>query len=65
MDQLAERPDAYDCFATQYLQYVTGRVELPECERQAVARAFAEARYELPALITAIVSAPSFVARRN
>jgi hypothetical protein len=65
MDQLSARKDVYDCFASQYLQYVTGRVELPECERQAVARAFIDSGNQLPALITAIVSAPSFVGRKN
>jgi hypothetical protein len=65
MDQLAAQSDAYDCFASQYLQYVTGRVELPECERQAVAKAFTSSGNQLSALVTAIVSAPSFVGRKN
>jgi Protein of unknown function (DUF1592)/Protein of unknown function (DUF1588)/Protein of unknown function (DUF1595)/Protein of unknown function (DUF1587)/Protein of unknown function (DUF1585) len=65
IDQLGKGTDAYDCFAQQYLQYVTGRVKLDDCERAAVARAFADSGYKLDALVMAIVKSPSFAARTN
>ena len=65
IDQLAQGPDTYACFASQYLQYANGRVKLDSCEQQRTARAFADSGYKVDALIKAIVSAPSFVNRRN
>ena len=65
IDQLGKGTDAYDCFAAQFLQYVSGRVKLDDCERANAARAFAESGYKLDALVMAIVTSPSFSTRSN
>jgi hypothetical protein len=65
VDQLSRGPDAYACFASQYLQYASGKVKLDDCERQDVARAFAASGYRLDELALAIVTSPRFVTRRN
>jgi hypothetical protein len=67
LTQLAARPDVYDCFASQYLEYATGRRadQLDACDAQAAAKAFGASGYKIDDLLMAIVALPSFVARRN
>jgi len=65
IDQLAKGPDAYACFASQYLQYASGRLKLDDCERAEIARVFAASGYRLDELALAIVTSPRFVTRRN
>jgi hypothetical protein len=65
IDQIARGPDAYACFASQYLQYLSGQIRLDDCERAEVARAFTAGGYRLDELALSIVTSPRFVARRN
>jgi hypothetical protein len=65
IDQIAKGPDAYGCFAEQYLQYTSGKVELGDCERAEIAKAFADSGYKLDELALAVVRSPRFVTRRN
>jgi hypothetical protein len=65
IDKLGKGTDTYDCFSSQFLQYVTGRVKLDDCERPNLARAFADSGYKFDALVTAIVKSPSFTTRTN
>lgn len=65
IDQLAKGRDAYDCFASQYLQYATGKVKLDDCEREELGKAFAASGYRLDELALAIITSPRFVTRRN
>jgi hypothetical protein len=65
LDQIAAGPDAYGCFASQYLQYLSGKVRLDDCEREEITRAFAASGYRLDELAMAIVTSPRFVTRRN
>jgi hypothetical protein len=65
IDQLAKGPDVYDCFAGQYLQYVSGKVKLADCERAEIARTFAASGYKLDQLAISIITSPSFVTRKN
>jgi hypothetical protein len=65
IDKLGKGTDAYDCFSSQFLQYVSGRVKLDDCERANLARTFADSGYKLDALVMAIVKSPSFSTRTN
>jgi hypothetical protein len=67
VDQLSKLPETYQCLAFQYDAYATGRAaaEIPSCERETVAKAFSGAGYRLDALVSAIVTSPTFTARRN
>jgi len=65
IDQLAKGKDAYDCFASQYLMYTSGKVKLSNCERADIAKVFEESGYKLDALALAIVTSPRFVTRQN
>jgi hypothetical protein len=65
VNQLADGPDTYACFASQYTQYATGRVKLDECERDNMVRAFKASGYKVDALIMALVGSPGFVNRKN
>jgi Protein of unknown function (DUF1585) len=67
IDQVAKLPETYQCLAFQYDAYATGRspAEVPACERESVARAFADGGYRLDALVSAIVTSPNFSLRRN
>jgi hypothetical protein len=67
VDQIAKLPDPYACFSARYLEYTTGRAaaQVPDCERETLARAFTESGYKVDALILAVVSSPGFVARKN
>jgi hypothetical protein len=67
IDQVAELPDTYQCLAFQYDSFATGRAanEIPQCERDAISKAFAGSGYKLDALVSAIVTSPNFAMRRN
>ena len=67
VDQLAQKPDIYSCFASQYMDYVTGRRpgELDTCERKLITDAFAESGFRMDTLVLNVVGSPSFSARRN
>jgi hypothetical protein len=65
IDQIATGPDAYACFAGQYLQYTSGKTKLDECERAEIGKAFADADYRIDDLALAIVTSPRFLTRRN
>jgi hypothetical protein len=67
IDQVTALPATYQCLAFQYDSFATGRAaaEIPQCERDAIAKAFAGAGYKLDALVSAIVSSPNFAMRRN
>lgn len=65
IDQFAKGQDTYDCFAQQYLQYLSGKVSLDNCERAEIAKAFKDSGYKLDELALAIVTSPRFVTRRN
>jgi hypothetical protein len=67
MDQLAKRPDIYDCFATQYLSYATGRGlrEVDSCERANLLASFAQSGYRVDSLVVGLVTSPAFTTRKN
>jgi Protein of unknown function (DUF1592)/Protein of unknown function (DUF1588)/Protein of unknown function (DUF1595)/Protein of unknown function (DUF1587)/Protein of unknown function (DUF1585) len=65
--QLAEKPDVYTCFATQYASYVAGRdiPELDSCEKAMVVEQFAKASYKIDQLTMTLVGLPTFTDRQN
>jgi hypothetical protein len=67
IDQVSRLPETYQCLAFQYDAYATGRAsaDIPQCERDLVARAFADGGFRLDALVSAIVTSPTFTFRRN
>jgi membrane peptidoglycan carboxypeptidase len=67
MDQLAKKPDIYNCFATQYLSYATGRgiQEIDPCERTNLLAAFAQSGYRVDSLVVSLVTSPAFTTRKN
>jgi hypothetical protein len=65
IDQLSKGKDAYDCFASQYLTYLSGKVKLTSCESADIAKTFESSNYKLDELALAIITSPRFVTRRN
>jgi hypothetical protein len=65
VDQIAGLPEPYDCFASRYLGYATGRAAGGTCERDKVLRAFRASGYRLDVLVMAVIDSPGFVARRR
>ena len=67
VDQLAKKPDIYNCFATQYLSYATGRGmrEIDSCERANLLATFAQSGYRVDGLVVALVTSPAFTTRKN
>ena len=67
IDQLAKKPDVYNCFATQYLSYATGRGmrEIDSCERANLLANFAQSGYRVDGLVVGLVTSTAFTARRN
>jgi hypothetical protein len=65
VDQLANLPEPYDCFASRYLEYATGRTGVSQCEREPLAKVFKESGYKVDALVLAVIGSPGFLARRN
>jgi hypothetical protein len=66
IDQISRRPQTFQCVATQYNAYATGRapVSIGQCEAGAIGKAFADGGYKLDALVAAIVTSPNFALRR-
>jgi hypothetical protein len=67
VDQLATKPDVYSCFASQYLDYATGRRpgELHDCEKQLVTDKFVKSNYNVDSLVLGVIESPSFTSRKN
>jgi hypothetical protein len=67
VDKLVEKPDLYDCFASQFASYAAGRdvPELDACEKKAVAEEFAKANYKIDELMLAVIGSPTFLDRKN
>jgi hypothetical protein len=65
--QITKLPETYQCVATQYNAYATGRAPsaIGQCESKLIADAFAKGEYRLDALVAALVSSPTFALRRN
>jgi len=65
--KLADKPDVYSCFATQYTSYLAGRdiPELDSCEKATVVEQFAKAGYKIDQLAMTLVGLPTFSARQN
>jgi Protein of unknown function (DUF1592)/Protein of unknown function (DUF1588)/Protein of unknown function (DUF1595)/Protein of unknown function (DUF1585)/Protein of unknown function (DUF1587) len=65
--KLAEKPDVYSCFATQFNSYVSGRdiPELDSCEKATVVEQFAKSNYKVDQLVMSIVGSPTFGERKN
>lgn len=65
--KLAEKPDVYGCFATQYTSYLAGRdiPELDSCEKATVVEQFAKAGYRIDQLAMTLVGLPTFSDRQN
>jgi hypothetical protein len=65
IDQLSKGKDTYDCFATQYLMYSTGKVKLTSCEAREAIGVFRDKGYRLDELALSIITSPRFQTRRN
>jgi hypothetical protein len=67
IDQITKRPETYQCVASQYAAFATGRAAagLSQCESDMIAQAFMGNGYRLDALVSAIVTSPNFALRRN
>lgn len=67
ISKLAEKPDVYGCFATQFNSYVSGRdiPELDSCEKAKVVEQFAKANYKVDQLVMAVVGSATFSERKN
>jgi hypothetical protein len=67
VDQIAKLPETYQCVASQYAAYATGRAseEISQCESDAITKAFTSGGYKLEALVAAVVTSPNFAVRRN
>jgi hypothetical protein len=67
VDQLAKKPDIYNCFATQYLSYATGRGmrDIDSCERANLLATFAQSGYRVDGLVVGLVTSTAFTTRRN
>jgi hypothetical protein len=67
VDKLAEKKDVYSCFASQYIDYSTGRKpgETPKCEQELITDAFVKSGYKVDSLVLAVIGSPSFMARKN
>jgi hypothetical protein len=67
VDKLAAKPDVFSCFASQYMDYATGRRpgENATCEQKLIADDFVKSGYKMDALVLSVINSPSFMARRN
>jgi hypothetical protein len=67
VDKLSVKPDVYSCFASQYLDYATGRKpgENNKCEEKLVTDEFVKSGYKIDTLVLSVVGSPSFMARKN
>jgi hypothetical protein len=67
IDQVAKRPEVYQCLASQYHAYATGRApsSISTCESEPIAQGLMNGGYKLEALVSAIVTSPNFAMRQN
>jgi hypothetical protein len=67
IDQLSAERDIYSCFASQYLDYSTGRKpgDINNCEKQLITDEFVKSGYKVDTLVMGVINSPSFSARRN
>lgn len=67
VDELAQKPDVYGCFAQQFAAYASG-YDLPEldaCEKERLVDEFARSQHAIDRLVLSVVESPSFIDRRN
>lgn len=67
VDELAQKPDVYDCFAQQFAAYASG-YDLPEldaCEKERLVNEFGRSEHAIDQLVLGVISSPSFIDRRN
>jgi hypothetical protein len=67
VDQLAEKPDVYSCFAQQYTSYAYGR-DIPQidaCVKSEIISDFTSANYQIDELVMSVVTSPNFIRRKN
>lgn len=67
VDKISREPDAYACFASQYLSYTSGAsiADLPTCDRTNLSTQFSSAGYRIDALVMNVVGSPRFMNRQN
>jgi hypothetical protein len=67
VDQLAEKPDIYGCFAQQFAAYASGRdiPELDPCEKSALVERFSGANHKIDELVMSVIGSSSFMDRKN
>ncbi|WP_437949186.1 DUF1592 domain-containing protein [Sorangium sp. So ce296] len=67
VDELAQKPDVYGCFAQQFAAYASG-YDLPEldaCEKERVVDDFARSQNAIDQLVLSVIASPSFIDRKN
>ncbi|WP_437710608.1 DUF1592 domain-containing protein [Sorangium sp. So ce448] len=67
VDELAQKPDVYGCFAQQFAAYASG-YDLPKldaCEKERLAGEFARSQHAIDQLVLSVIASPSFTDRRN
>ncbi|WP_438035893.1 DUF1592 domain-containing protein [Sorangium sp. So ce204] len=67
VDELAQKPDVYGCFAQQFAAYASG-YDLPEldaCEKERLVDEFARSQHAIDQLVLSVIASPSFIDRRN
>jgi len=67
LDKLSTKADVYTCFASQYLDYATGRKpgENASCEQDLITADFVKSGYKVDTLMLGVIGSPSFMARKN
>jgi hypothetical protein len=67
IDKLSAKPDVFTCFASQYLDYSTGRKpgENASCEQDLITADFVSSGYKVDTLVLGVIGSPSFMARKN
>ncbi|XXT24189.1 DUF1592 domain-containing protein [Sorangium sp. So ce429] len=67
VDELAQKPDVYGCFAQQFAAYASGYdfPEIDACERERLVDEFARSQHAIDQLVLSVIASPSFIDRRN
>jgi hypothetical protein len=67
VDELAQKPDVYSCFAQQFAAYSSGYdfPELDACEKERLVDEFARSQHAIDQLVLGVIASPSFIDRRN
>ncbi|WP_437587458.1 DUF1592 domain-containing protein [Sorangium sp. So ce1000] len=67
VDELAQKPDVYGCFAQQFAAYASGYdvPELDSCEKERLVEEFARSQHAIDQLVLSVIASPSFIDRRN